>query len=91
MIPTKCPDCNVPLETRQTPTLDCQKCGKKYSADAEDYVVPAQHPDRLVKCEGCGRMTDPTTCGCGYPIDHPYMDGHSGIPQGCICHYTTKN
>jgi hypothetical protein len=39
----------------------------------------------LVKCEGCGSFIDPTTCGCGYPIDHPYMDGHSGIPQGCSC------
>jgi len=45
MIPTKCPKCKVPLETRSTPTLDCPKCGKKYSADAEDWAGSGALPD----------------------------------------------
>jgi hypothetical protein len=37
-VPTKCANCNVALKTgTSTPTLDCPKCGKKYSADAEDW------------------------------------------------------
>jgi hypothetical protein len=45
MIPTNCPKCKVPLETGRTPTLDCPKCGEKFSADAEDWVGPGKLPD----------------------------------------------
>lgn len=45
MIPSLCPDCKVPLKTGQTPTQDCPQCGKKYSADAEDWVGPGRLPD----------------------------------------------
>lgn len=65
MIPTKCPSCKVPLETGQTPTLDCPKCGKKFSADAEDYAGPGQLPDpqevKRLMCLASSRVDDVVT------------------------------
>ena len=42
-------------------------------------------------CESCKNIIDPTTCGCGGPIDHSELDGHSPIPLGCNCGRDTNN
>ena len=60
-----CPNCEVPLETLGTPTMDCPKCGKKYSADAEDYSGPGYLPDpvemKRLMTQASGRVDDVLT------------------------------
>lgn len=65
MIPTNCPECKAPLETHETPTLDCPRCGKKYSADAEDFSGPGNLPDpqemKRLMTLASGRIEDVVT------------------------------
>ena len=62
MIPTECPECKVPL---RTPTLDCPRCGKKFSADTEEWVGPGRLPDpaemKRLMTLASGRIEDVVT------------------------------
>jgi len=62
---------------------ECPKCKGK----GGKHLLEAGHEI----CQGCKREIDPKTCWCGDKIDHPYMDGHCGVPQGCICHFPKKS
>lgn len=63
---------------------ECPKCKGKGGRAINPFS------DRHEVCPGCKREIDPKTCWCGDKIDHPYMDGHSGVPQGCVCHFPKK-
>jgi hypothetical protein len=73
------------IKSLKLDVLNPKKLAEKFLS-----LIVARNRELNLKCEGCGRMVDPKTCWCGDKIDHPYMDGHSGIPQGCICHYAKK-
>ena len=61
---------------------NCARCGTPRPAG---LACPT-----CATCPGCKREIDPATCWCGDKIDHPYMDGHSGVPQGCVCNFPKK-
>lgn len=46
----------------------------------------------VVACQGCGGITDPSTCHCGDAIvpNKCHSSNHSAVPIGCICGYASS-